>query len=386
MKGRQEMRRLFLVLFLLGASPVRSSCQQNEIAQGFTDTPAASEAIKKDIDHNSYSIFTLDQARDLLLNTLCVDNHCNPDAKDFYAVIHIVKWSDAQGVPSAKQTVIGEHWYVYHPASQGWTQDQFTDGKRLFGAKSFYLLYVHLNFASTLATVPVPVYQVQITKTLPQNVANLFALLQLEAGGAPKAAQPPDRWGGRLIVVGQRPSDIKIDPRAITDPSKPASSSEVTTAQTLHNEGKYWWDVSVAVPVKKISELKFDSTNNTVAPTQTSTQNMFAVLDIYLKPVDLSGTTYSLVPHPLVGVSMAKQPLHKILVGGAVGFHFVEVYAGALFVKQQSLTGVSTGSPATPPQVAAASKFGYETQFTVGINLPVRSIVNALKSTKKSGT
>jgi hypothetical protein len=377
------MRRFFLVLLLLGASAIRSFCQQNEIAQGFTDTPAATAAINADIDHNSYSIFTISQARDLLLNTLCAANACDPDAKDFYAVIHILKWSDVQ---SNKQTVVGEHWYVYHPVGQGWTQDQFTDGKRLFGTKSFFILYVHLHLASTLSNIPVPVYQIQITKTIPQNVANLFALLQLETGAAARPPDYPDKWGGRVIVVGQRPSDIKIDPRAITDPSKPASSSEVTTAQTFHNEGKYWWDVSVAVPVKKISELKFDSTNNTVAPTQTSTQNMFAVLDIYLKPIDLSGTTYSLIPHPLVGVSMAKQPLHKILVGGAVGFHFVEVYAGALFAKQQSLTGLSTGSPATPPQVAAASKFGYETQFSVGINLPVRSIVNALKSTKKSGT
>jgi hypothetical protein len=29
---------------------------------------------------------------------------------------------------------------------------------------------------------------------------------------------------------------------------------------TFDNEGPYWWDVGFAVPVKKISELKLDST------------------------------------------------------------------------------------------------------------------------------
>lgn len=376
------MRKMLVALLLVAGISSPSLCQQNEISQGFTNNPPATAAINADINRDSYSIFTLEQARNLLLSTLCSNNACDPDAKDFYAIIHILKWSSVQ---NDKQTVVGEHWYVYHPESQGWTQDQFTDGKRLFGAKSFYLLYVHLNIANTVPYLPV--YQLQITKTIPQNVANLFALLQLETSGAAKvAAKPPtysDSWGGRLINVGQRPSDINVDPRVLTDIDKPVSSStEATAAQTFHNEGKYWWDVSVAVPVKKISQLKFDSTNNTATPIQTSTQNIFALLDLYPKPVDLSQTSYSFIPHPIAGVSMAQQPLHKILVGGAIGLYYAEVYVGALFVKQQNLNGLTTGDVATPGQVAAASHYKYKTQFTVGINLPVRSIVNSLKSKK----
>jgi hypothetical protein len=376
------MRTTLLLVVLIIETTIIGACQQNELSQDFTKNPPAAGAINSDINHDSYSIFSLSQARDLLLNTVCSGSACDPEAKDFYAIIHVLKWSTVQ---NDKQTVAGEHWYVYHPEKHGWTQDQFTDGKRLFNAKHFYLLYIHLNVADTVPYTPV--YEVQITKKLPQNVANLFALFQLETGGAAKAAAKTptysDKWGGRIVNVGQRPSDIKVDPRALIDVSKPVSSStEVTSAQTFNNEGKYWWDVSVAVPVKKISELRFDSANNTVTPTQTSTQNMFAVLDLYFKPVDLSQTNYSLIPHPIAGVSLAKQPLHKILVGGAIGFYFAEVYAGALFVKQQSLSGLTTGSSATPQQVAAASRYSFDHQFTVGINLPVRSIMNSMKPKK----
>lgn len=378
------MKRLFLPLLLaIGAASI-GICQQNEIAQGFSATAPA--AIGTDIDDSSYSIFTLSQAQDLLQNTVCTNKTCDASAKDFYAIIHILKWSEVD-VKSDKQTVVGEHWYVYHPQKEGWTQEQFTDDKRLFGTKRFYLLYVHLHRADTVPYTPV--YQLQITKKIPQNVANLFALLQLETNAAAKAAKAgagvnySNAWGGRLVEVGQRPSDIKVDPRVLVDVNKPiSSSSEATAPQTFNNEGKYWWDVSIAVPVKKISEVKFDSTNNTATTTQTSTQNMFGVLNVYLKPVDLSQTSYSFIPHPIAGVSLAKQPLHKILIGGAFGFYFAEVYAGVLFVKQQSLNGITIGSPATPQQVAAASKFNYETQFTVGINLPVRNIVNAIKAKK----
>jgi hypothetical protein len=84
---------------------------------------------------------------------------------------------------------------------------------------------------------------------------------------------------------------------------------------------------------------------------------------------------------------MASQPLNKILVGGALGLHYAEFYAGALFVKQQSLSGLQVGSTATPQQLSSASTFNFKTQFTVGINLPVRAAIQAFKkTTTTSGT
>jgi hypothetical protein len=244
------MRTTLLLVVLIIETAIVGTCQQNELSQGFiTKNPRATEAIDRDINHDSYSIFSLNQAQDLLRNTVC-SNACDPEAKDFYAIIHVLKWSTAQS--NSKQTVAGEHWYVYHPEKHGWTQDQFTDGKRLFNAKQFYLLYVHLNIAEPISHTPV--YEVQITKKLPQNVANLFALFQLETKGAAERQTYAAAWGGRIINVGQRPSDIKVDPGSLPDASHPLSSStEVTSAQTFNNEGKYWWDVSVGVPERKLA-------------------------------------------------------------------------------------------------------------------------------------
>jgi len=227
-------------------------------------------------------------------------------------------------------------------------------------------------------------YEFTITKKLPANVQNVFLLLQLASGGAvAHVMTPPNFWGGRRVEIGLRPSDITIDPRIVTDQSPSNRGDEIATAQTFNNEGKYWWDVSVGVPVKKISELQVDSTNNTVTPTKIATTNAFALLNFYLPPADLAATQYSLIPHPIAGVALSGQPLHKILVGGAIGLHYAQLYAGALFVKQQHLNGLQTGSSATPDQVAAASRFRYDAQFTVGINLPLRAAIDALKKSNK---
>ena len=80
---------------------------------------------------------------------------------------------------------------------------------------------------------------------------------------------------------------------------------------------------------------------------------------------------------------MASQPLHSILVGGAIGLKFAEVFVAADFVKQQQLHGLSSGSPATPGELNAATRLGYKPQFTVGINIPVKAAASALKKGSK---
>src|SRR6202022_4021984 len=108
--------RLAVVTLIIGTA-ICGMCQQNELSQGFVKSPPATAAINSDINHDSYSIFSLSQAQDLLQNTVCFSNACDPGAKDFYTIIHVLKWSTVQ---NDKQTVAGEHWYVYHPEKDGW--------------------------------------------------------------------------------------------------------------------------------------------------------------------------------------------------------------------------------------------------------------------------
>jgi hypothetical protein len=305
---------------------------------------------------------------------------CNPDT---YVLIHLTRWSDSS--TASKPKVEAEHWYLYRDNETGkWSQEDFTTAKRLLGVTRVYVLYVHFN-ADKVGTY-IPDYDLTITKKTPANVTHLYALLQAYAGGAnvtnvsTKGPEPnPDAvWGGGILNVQYRPSDILIKSSfkvKIDDPDQ-----KLADDITFDNEGPYYWDVGFAIPVRKISELKLDTTSGTATPAKVNSENVFAVLDGYLRPVDVKGSAFNAIPHPIAGVAFAKQPLSKILIGGAWGPKASELYMGAMFVKQPGLSANSSCS--NPSGTSLTGKSHYCAQFTIGINLSVSAIASKLGAPK----
>lgn len=102
-------------------------------------------------------------------------------------------------------------------------------------------------------------------------------------------------------------------------------------AQTVTNEPRHHWDVSVAMPVMSYNSLKYDSTNNLLVPKTTTSVNPYALFDLYPVAVDLaeySGTGLAIsFPKFTAGIPIGNQPFQKPFVGaGFVGtvksFHF----------------------------------------------------------------
>jgi hypothetical protein len=368
-------------------SNVSSAGQQQEYVTGIPTRETGTE-ISSNIDTVSGTL-SLPKARALLDATVCegtaAQASCALDDSQTYALINVVLWSD-RDASSGKQSVKSTNWYIYN-SSKHWSQAEYSGTNRLFGAKKIVFLYIHLH-AYVDAASPYQVnYELQITKRQSTNVAALMQLAQIVIPATPANAAgitPPPTfynvWGGRAISVGYRTSDIVVSSSLIEG----AATVSLVPSVTLINEAKQYWDVSIAVPIKKISALQYNSTNGTITPSQINEQHVFAVGELYLPPVDLaSGTPYSLVPHAIVGVSMAQQPLHSILTAGAIGFHGTEVYAGAIFVKQQTLSGLSPGGTATQQQLTMGTRQTFKAQFSVGLNIP---IVAAYKSLTKSKT
>jgi hypothetical protein len=124
--------------------------------------------------------------------------------------------------------------------------------------------------------------------------------------------------------------------------------------------------------VKGISQTTVSTTNGTISPKSTSTQNAFAVLDLYPYPNDTRNTPFSYIPYVIAGVATASQPLHKILLAVGWGPAFTQVYLGAILVKQQKVAGSSTSGVSG----------GFEPQFSIGINLSAKGFNALLKKTK----
>jgi hypothetical protein len=192
------------------------------------------------------------------------------EPRDQYFVIHIAN--------DTKQ-----NWYVYH--SGAWSDAQFAGANRIYGSKQVWFLYIHLNAKSNGNTS----YSIRTAKKAPaffthaQEAAALFGVTM------PAAAEPHHIWNAKLLTIPYVPSNVTI-----------ASSGGTAT---FDNEGLSWFDVSAAVPVTKLRS-----------------QGVFAVADVYFKPVDIKSTMgFSGWPHMLAGVRVGNRPFKNVLLGAGWG-------------------------------------------------------------------
>ena len=329
-----------------------------------------------------------------------IDNACKPKpAKDnpqdnptlpsfsfdhasTYALINVLRFNGTPG----SQTVQSTNWYIYSKQRhwyrgwvKGWGVSDFDGSTRMYGAGTVVLVSIVLNDQNGAA--PSLSYKMAITKQQPSNIASVYSLLGV-VFPAPKpgpSGQPQsvDRWGCSVVPIAYKAASVQTDTTMSSGQATP-----FTASVTFVNESKQWWDISFALPVTKVNQLQYNDTANTVTPTQINKQSLFAVFDFYIPPTNLSTTSYNLIPHPFAGVAMNSQPLHSLLFGASIGLHLAEVYAGAVLVKQQSLSGLTAGSTATPAQLSTATSYKYNARFSFGIKISVKAAVSAFSSSK----
>jgi hypothetical protein len=325
-------------------------------------------------------------------NGLGGDNPANVKDNNFHCVIHVLRWSDPDA--EKKQTVVAQNWYVYNNgkakglrSDRIWSQEDFTTADRIYGVKRIWLLYIHLNKSKDTQSYTA-YYDFTFTKKTPANVANLLGLASIFAGSG-TLAEPGEEerpfhnlWGGSFVDTKYVPSDATVTANITTDPAT-GPYVALDKPKKFDNEGLYWWDFSVGVPIRKIKELQFDTAANTVTSKEVDTQNAFALLNLYFPPKDIKGTSASWIPHFVGGVAIAKQPLKKFMFGAGFGPHFTNFYVGALFTEEKKPATLAEGTTATPDQLNNDLRKHFRPQFTFGINIPVRAVLATLDKKKE---
>ena len=296
--------------------------------------------------------------------------------KDFYCIFHILRWSNPAG---GKQTVQAQKWYLYHLNTL--TLATATEIPRLYGVKRVSFLFIHLN--KDPGNDYQPYYNFAEQKRQPAYIsqllglAGLFAAQQTGSSARVFVAGAPTRnwWGFTTMQLKYKIADIT----ATTKITRPTAVEELGEPQKFDNEGKYLMDFRVGVPIRKISELNFDSVNNTVAPREVKQSDILALVNVYPRPIDIRANNLDLVPHFVTGVAIDKQPLHKIFVGAGFGPIVANFYIGALFVKEDQLTSLTVGDSATSTQLNNDVRKKYKAKVAFGVNLPVGAIIEKLK-------
>jgi hypothetical protein len=369
------------------------------------------------------------------------------DEQDPYYIIHVVRWR--QETDSTKpQTVDKQKWYVHHGGS--WSDQDFAERRRIYGAKQVRFVYVHLNRRDDFNYSVT--YNLEVTRKTPAFLAHLGVIgglfgMPTRAGGA---AEIGAYWGAHQFEFDAIPSDLKLTPvyelltascvlaspaaaeSAATDagggsagssfapvpgqpmpgaagggfapapgqpvPGAPAAfppgtgspapafsfrkSGEQVSGlepQTFDNEGRYFFDFSVGVPLTKIRDLQFTPGRDGLEAANVDQQNIFAFFNLYPRPIDVKRNAFIRWPHLVTGTKIGSQPLRKIVIAAGWGPVLANFYVGLLLNTKLLPATSSCGGSSDPAPAGTPLRNKTCPEFTFGINLPVGAVASALR-------
>src|ERR1039457_6853143 len=213
-------------------------------------------------------------------------------------------------------------------------------------------------------------YKVEVTKKLPSSISDLLSLAALHGvSWSQVKTESVTLWGGKMLRIVLVPPDVKVTPTVFSD-----GKSVALDSRTYDNEGRYYWDISAAIPVRSINDTTYDSTAGALTAKNVQKQNLYAVFNVFPFKVDTKGTSYRwFTPALLAGMGITGKPLDRLLVAGAVGLNKVQFFAGWSIMRKQF-----PGPASNPTAVTAA----YRTNLIFGLNVPIRQILQTLKAAK----
>jgi hypothetical protein len=346
------------------------------------------------LDPSTIKITDVDR---MIRETLKTDGHADFRKGD-YVVVHIIKW---KALKEEKSDPEKELWALYEKVDQAteWVPhldpkdtEKNTFDNRIFGSRRVFALAIHLN---TPAKWDIK-YKVTINQKTPQPIANLMQLAAgiLGGGGAEaKCVEPPVKniWGARLMLFKYLASDMIVKVNTITsDASGQQVEQSKEYTKEYDNEGRYYWDVSVGMPVKSIKELEFTVESNgsstVVSTKKKERQNAYAFLNLFPKAVDLKGDSFLTSFHFLLGVPITGKPLDRPMIGVGTGIYKdmlkLNLFAGLVFNRVREPKTLQVGDNSTPFQLENDLRSRRVTKFIFGVNFPIRQILSSIRAKK----
>jgi hypothetical protein len=234
-------------------------------------------------------------------------------------------------------------------------------------------------------------YEAAVVKRTPANVANALSLFKIFAQSRLDFVAVPSQkgivWGaGRITEVGL-PSDISVAgySQAADQPlaEEERSTKQIGAVGAYNDEQMYWWDASIGIPVHKLKDLQYSSSNNTVVAREVDRQSAYAMFNLMPHPVDLSDPKMNAWPRILAGFPLSSSPWDSLFVGGGVGIPWKPVqnfqfFVGATFLVSEHAKTLAAGSPADNAQLQNDLKSQTKPKLTFGINVPVKSVIDKL--------
>ncbi|MBS1858523.1 MAG: hypothetical protein JST11_24355 [Acidobacteria bacterium] len=219
-----------------------------------------------------------------------------------------------------------------------------------------------------------------------QDLISLLSLgkfLQGKSGGT-TATAPVWIFGLNEVDDLPEPSDLWLQTGRPGPEVNPTAFTPYSPEVQFDNEGYYWYDFSVAFPVNKVDALEYNQGDSVVQTRQVDLKAVYATGNLFLHKADIKDPSTLWVPRLLFGIGIQGKPFDRMFVGAGFGFGFlhwaplqaVQPFAGLSFNRVAQVEG--SGSSAV-----VASRTIHK--LVVGINVPVKSVVDRLKSSSSGG-
>jgi hypothetical protein len=324
-------------------------------------------------------------------------------------IIHLLRWNDKDHT-----TVMFQKWYLYDPTPSKSSfylesKAQMFQQSAIPGRTHFQFVYIHLNFdftkgqdewmAEPTPKEPTPTlkhpinYTITVAKAQTQFIQDLQTLLQILKVVNPLTAAAATTSPGyfsvttfdscsdvtctnpwptsTITIAAQLDSSSKTETTTtVKDKStKATSASGQLTSNTYHNERPTWIGLSAGVPITSYKDVTFQQSSGTLVPKTTTQQNVYIFLDGYLPPVLPTLTNFRYIPHPFFGLPLKGEVFRHTMLGGGIGFHWLEPFGGVIFDTQNKQV--------TGPNL---NKTHVTYQAVFGLKMSMSALATALKS------
>lgn len=223
-------------------------------------------------------------------------------------------------------------------------------------------------------------YTIDITKEVPAPVQDLQGIVGLiTAHGGPQslpiALDLTTFCGGQSFEVTPLPSQMVVT--AATGKDKKEIGKN-----TYDNEQRYWYDFSLALPLKSFNDLTVDSSNLTLTAKKVEKQSLFAMVNLSPFPYDTKKAQFQLLPVFLYGMPITGKPLNHHLVAAAIGLNRAQFFVGIMVNHNRQVSNASNSTPGTSNSTVTGSgpvRDSWGAKLSYGINFPVSTVTNLLK-------
>jgi len=214
-----------------------------------------------------------------------------------------------------------------------------------------------------------------------QDLIYLLTLSKFAQGLVPGKTSTTSAWIFGLNQVDNLPdpSDMWAQTGRPGSEFNPTAFTPYSAEVQFDNEGYYWYDFSVSFPVNKVDALEYNQGDSTVRTRQVDLKAVYATGNLFLHKADIKDPTTLWVPRLLFGIGIQGKPFDRMFVGAGFGFGFlhwaplqaVQPFAGLGFNRVSQVQGTGASAVVEGRTIH---------KLVVGINVPVKSVVDRLKS------